>query len=150
MKSLYSLWLLLHVLGLGLALGAATVKLVLLFRCRADGEFVPAFLKVARPVTRLIILGLILLTLSGIGWLITPGGYSFTPLLLTKLVLVLAVWILGPVIDNVVEPKFRQLVPPPGQAPSPAFVGARNRLMAVEAVATGLFYVITLLGVALT
>lgn len=149
MKSLYSLWLLIHLVGLALGMGAATVKVALLLRCKSDHGFVPVYLRIARPVTHLIIAGLILLTASGIGWLISPGGYSFGPILVTKLALVVALWVVGPVIDNVLEPKFRNLAPPPGGLPATGFEDALRRLVLVEVLATGMFYAITLLGVAL-
>jgi len=99
--------LVVHLVGLALGVGAGTAKLVLLLKCRNDPSFVDVYLRVVRPLTRLIILGLILLTLSGIGWLLL--GYSSTPLLIVKLFLVAAIWILGPVIDNSIEPKIRGL-----------------------------------------
>ena len=37
---------------------AVPVKLRLLFKCRADQSFVPVFIKVARPITGQIVLGL--------------------------------------------------------------------------------------------
>jgi len=51
--------------------------------------------------THLIIAGLILLTLSGIGWLIL--GYGFSAQLIAKIILVVVIWALGPVIDKVIE-----------------------------------------------
>lgn len=146
MDSLYLFWLTLHLLGLAVGLGAATVKLLLLFKCKSDDTFVPVYLQVMRPITRLIIIGLILLTVSGIGWLVS-GKYNYTPTLVTKLVLVVAIWVIGPVIDNIVEPRFRKLAPAPGESPSPAFVAARKQLLGVEIVAIALFYAIMLLGV---
>jgi hypothetical protein len=107
MDLLTSLLPIAHLIGLALAVGSATVKLALLLKCRTDETFVPVFMKVARPITRFIILGLVLLTLSGIGWLLV--GYPFTPLLVVKLVLVGIVWVLGPIIDNTAEPKFQKL-----------------------------------------
>jgi len=129
-----------HLLGLALAVGAATVKVALLLRCRRDSAFLPVYLAVVRIITRFIILGMILLTLSGVGWLLI--GYGFTPLLIVKLVLVGAVWVLGPVIDNVAEPAFRNLAPAAGQTASAAFLQARARYLALEVTATALFYVI--------
>jgi hypothetical protein len=137
---LSSLVLVAHLIGLALGVGAATVKLVLLLKCRADPAFVPVYVRVARPVTRQIILGLVLLTLSGIGWLLL--GYPFTPRLVVKVVLVAAIWVLGPVIDNVVEPKFLTLAPGPAEPGSAAFVRAQKQYLTLEVVATLLFYVI--------
>lgn len=134
-----------HLVGLALGTGSATVKLVLLLECRADPAFAPTFLKVSRPITRQIILGMILLALSGIGWLFL--GYGLTPRLIVKLVLFAAIWVLGPVIDNVVEPRFRKLAPGPGEPAGPAFIGALNRYVAWETIATALFYAIIVIWV---
>lgn len=140
MISWYSVLSLAHLIGLALGLGCATAKLTLLVRCSSDPTFVPTYASVTRPVTRLIILGLTLLTLSGIGWLFV--GYSLTPLLLAKLVLVGAIWVLGPVIDNFVEPKFLRLAPTDGESASAAFTRILRQYLWLEASATGLFYVI--------
>ena len=130
---------------MGLGLGCATAKLVLLLRCKAKPAFLPAYLGAVRPVTRLIMLGLVLLTLSGGGWLLV--GYPLGPLLIVKLVLVAGIWVLGPVIDAVVEPQFKRLAPQPGQAATPAFIRIQGRYLLLEAIATGLFYVIVVLWV---
>ena len=134
-----------HLVGLALAMGSATVKLTLLLRCGADGDLVAVFIKIARPVTRLIILGMVLLTLSGVGWLLV--AYDFTWLLGVKLALFGAVWVLGPVIDNVAEPKFRKLAPAAGTPASPEFMRARQYYLALEIAATFLFYAIVVLWV---
>lgn len=145
MISLSSVLLLAHLVGIALAVGAATVKLTLLLKSISDPTLLPAFVKIARPVTRLIIIGMILLALSGIGWLI--DGYPFTFLLIVKIVLVAAIFALGPVIDNVIEPRFRELMPAPGEPVTPAFVQVRGRYIAAEVTATLLFYVIILIWV---
>jgi len=129
-----------HVIGMALGLGCATAKLTLLARCRTDPAFVPTYIAVARPLTRLIILGLVLATLSGVGWLLV--GYPLARLLLVKLVLVGAIWVLGPVIDNVVEPKFVQLAPADDESASAAFMRIQRQYLWLEAIATGLFYVV--------
>lgn len=136
-----------HIVGIALGVGAATVKLVLLFKSKCDQSFIPAFLKVIRPVTRIIILGLVILTLSGIGWLIM--GYTFTPLLISKIVLVALTWVLGPIIDNVAEPKFVKLAPGPEENASQEFVRAHKQFLALELTATLLFYASLIMGVLL-
>lgn len=138
---------LIHLIGLALAVGSSTVKLALLVRCIADPGLVPAYLKVVRPITRLLVLGLILLTLSGIGALAL--GYSFTRVLLVKLILVAAVWTMGPIIDKIMEPRFRELAPEAGEAASPNFIQARTKYVTLEAVATATFYVIVVIWVML-
>lgn len=137
--------LLVHLVGLALALGAAAVKVSLLLGCRVDPGLRPAYLLVARPVTRLIVAGLVLLTLSGIAWLVL--GRPFTPWLVAKIGLVAAVWALGPFIDKVVEPAFVRSAPAPQAAPTPEFVRNQRRYLALELVATGLLGAITFLGV---
>jgi hypothetical protein len=134
-----------HLVGLALGAGSATVKLVLLLKCSADHAFVPAYVTVARLITRQIILGLVLLTVSGIGWLLL--GYPFTPLLMVKVVLVAAIWVLGPVIDNFVEPRFPRLAPAPGALPSPPFVRIHKQYLTLEVIATLLFYTIIVIWV---
>lgn len=52
----------------------------------------------------------------------TGLAYPITMRLVLKLILVGAIWVLGPVIDNVVEPKFRKLAPAAGEAASPEFI----------------------------
>ena len=143
MISWSSFLILAHLIGLALGIGCATAKLALLARCRTDPAFVPTYVAVARPITRLIILGLILLTLSGVGWLF--AGFPFTRLLIVKLVLVGVIWVLGPVIDNIVEPRFVQLAPAAGAPASAAFMGAQRQYLLLEATATGLFYAVVIM-----
>ncbi|UCF64510.1 MAG: hypothetical protein JSW33_01390 [bacterium] len=145
-----SVWLVLslvHLFGLAFGVGAATVKITLLLKSNSNPEFVPTYLQVMRPITRIIILGLALLTLSGIGWILL--GTSFTPLFIVKIILVFAVWVLGPIIDNVMEPAFKKLAPQPGTAPTPDFLRAQKRLLVFEILATLLFYIIIVMGVLL-
>jgi hypothetical protein len=106
---------------------------------------VPVFLQVTRVLTRQIVLGLALLVVSGIGWILI--GYPYTPLLITKLVLVGGMFVMGPIIDNVIEPKFKELAPGPGGAPSPEFIRVRSRYLGLEVAATALFYVIVVMWV---
>jgi hypothetical protein len=145
MSPLASLLTTTHLIGVALGLGAATVKLVLLALSARDPSSLAAFLAVARPVTRVLITGIVLLLVSGIGWLLL--GYDFTPLLVAKLILVAAILALGPVIDNVLEPRFRALAPAAGEPASAEFERARSRYLAVEVVATGLFYAVLILWI---
>lgn len=119
---------------------AATVKVVPLLRSCANPAAARTYIEVARPITRHIILGMILLTASGIGWLLL--GYALSPRLIVKLVLVGTIWARGPMIDNVFEPRFRTLVPAAGETATPAYARACTQNLAIEITATVLFYVI--------
>lgn len=143
----YSIMAFLHLLGLAFGVGAATVKLRLLFKCKSKLDFVPVFLKVVKPITMIIILGQILLTITGIAWMFF--GYTFTPVIIIKIVLLAMLWVLGPVIDNVFQPKFEKSAPSPGDSASPSFIQSQKHLLAAEIIATGLFYVLMILGVLL-
>jgi len=145
MTWLPSLLTLTHLVGLALGVGSATVKLILLFRGTRHHDFLQTYLMVARPITKVLIVGMVLLTLSGIGWLLL--GYPFTPLLILKLSLVLLIWVLGPIIDNVVEPKFRSLLAQPAGASAPGFARIERQYLLIEAFATWLFYLIIFIWV---
>lgn len=136
-----------HILGLVLGVGAATVKLRLLFKCNTNFEFVPIFLEVIKPITVIIISGQIILTLSGIGWIL--AGYSFTTVIIMKMILLGLLWILGPIIDNVIAPRFKKLAPTPGESGSPSFVKAQKQFLGAEIVGTGLFYILLIMGILL-
>ena len=56
-------------------------------------------------------------------------------------------WVLGPVIDNVTEPKFRKLAPAPGEPASQEFLLAQKRHLPLEVIATALFFAIITLWV---
>ena len=140
MISLTSFLTIVHLIGLTLGAGAASVKVALLLKCRSDQSYIPSYLKIVRPVTKILIAGIILLTLSGLIWLLT--GYPFMSILIIKIILVLAIWVLGPVIDNKVEPEFIKLAPSTDQTASSEFLQIFNKYLALELTATSLFYVI--------
>jgi hypothetical protein len=144
MRSLALFLFVAHYLGFAMAVGAATSKTVLLLKTRNDLTFVPIFLGASRPLTRLIITGLLLTVASGIAWL-GLDYHAMSPRLWAKVMLVALVFAIGPLIDHVIEPRFRVLAPQPGEAPAPAFVAARHRYVAAELLATALLYGVAIL-----
>jgi hypothetical protein len=135
-----------HLVGLAFGVGAATVKVALLIRCKYDFSLIPFYLKVAKPISQLIVLGIILLTLSGIGFVLE--GYPFTTQLIIKLFFVGLIWIIGPIIDNVLEPKFRTLAPNLNEQTAQLSIGFKRiqrRYLTVEIIATLFFY--TVIGI---
>jgi hypothetical protein len=129
-----------HFIGLALGVGAATVKVWLVIKCRSDNTFIPAHARVAPILTRQIVAGMILLALSGIVWLV--AGYSITPLLLVKIILAASIFAIGPIIDNVIEPKYYRLAPAAGEAATGDFIRIQNQYLILEIFATLLFYVV--------
>ncbi len=147
MTSLWFVLKLLHLLGMALMVGAEAVKITLLVGTRSDAAFSPVYLRVAKPVTRLIMLGMALATLSGIGWIAL--GRPFTPALLAKVVLVVALGAVGAVIDKVVEPRFARVAAEAGTAAPPEAARIGRQYLAVELAATALTCAIAVLGVML-
>ena len=147
MASSWSFLLMIHLVGLALGVGSATAKVVLLQKCYRDSTFVPVYLKVMKPLTQVLVLGLVLMTLSGIIWLVM--GFGFPAPMIVKLVLVGTVWVLGLLIDNVTEPRFRKLAPVNGEAPSQAFIQIQKKHLALEITATLIFYIIMAIGILL-
>ncbi len=136
-----------HLIGFALGVGGATVKLYLLLQSISDLSLMPSYLRVARPITRLIVLGIILLTVSGLAAVILVGARPFTALFIIKLLAVGAILIIWPLIDNVAEPKVRILAPQGAEAPSAQFRSALRLYVTLEVVATALFYLITVIWV---
>lgn len=66
---------------------------------------------------------------------------------MVKLVFVAAIWVIGPVIDTLVEPRFQRLAPTLGEPPSPTFIQIKKQFLALEIVATLSFYVIIMVWV---
>ena len=147
MASIINLLTLVHVIGICLGVGSATVKSTLLLKSRVDLQYIPAFIKIVKPVTRILIIGFILATLSGVTALIL--GYPLLPVMVVKIVVVGLVWIIGPVIDNRILPTYLMHAPMAGDAPTKEFRIVQNKFVVLELSATLLFYVIVILGVLL-
>jgi hypothetical protein len=88
-----------------------------------------------------------LATLSGIGWIAL--GRPFTPALLAKVVLVVALGAVGAVIYTIVEPRFARLAAEAGTAASAEAARVGRQYLAVELAATALTCAIAVLGVML-
>ncbi len=138
--------LLIHLLGLALAVGAATVKLVLALGCRKNPQLLPVFLQVTGPASRLIALGMVLLALSGFGWILR-GDAGLTPQLAVKIALVVAVFAIGPYIDKAVEPRLGRLAALPAGEAAPELARVQRLHLTLESLATALLYVIVVTGV---
>lgn len=136
---------LVHFIGLGLALGAATTKLVLQLRSTKDQGFVAAYIAVDKPITGLILAGTGLLALSGIVWLLV--GYPLQPLLIFKIVLVVLAVGVGASMGRFIEPAYIRLAPKPGEAASAAFVRVQRQYLLAECLATGLYYLIVIIWI---
>ena len=145
MLSFYTIILFFHLVGLSLAVGAATIKNILFLKCYSNYKFIPVYKQVVRPITKTIITGMILLTASGISWFF--AGYSLDSYIIIKIVLFLAVWVIGPIIDNVFEPRFLKTAPAAGESPSKEFLKAKNLYMVVDFAATGFFYAIIIMWI---
>jgi len=129
---------------LALGVGDGTVKLVLLVKCYTDHSLVSAYIRVGKYIIRLIVIGIVLLVLSGVGNIISLG-YEFTPLLIVKIVLVAAIFVIGIYIDNAVEPKFVKFAPAAGAPPSAEFLQIQKKFLALEATADSLFYIVLII-----
>jgi hypothetical protein len=147
MKDLSEFLMVLHIIGLTFAAGAAFIKTILLVRCKKDYRFLTTYFQTDKLLTMIIITGMIILTLTGIIWLLI--GYSFEPLLITKIVLVGFIWILGPIIDNKATPKLRKMAPVNEEKPSPEFLKVQKKHFYLEITATIIMYSITIIGVLL-
>ena len=109
--------------------------------------FYTDYFKLAPLLSKLIITGMILLTLSGIAWIII--GYSLELLLILKIIIVAGIWIIGPIIDSRAEPKVKRLYPSPGAEPSAEFTRSQQQHLLLEIIATAMMYAALIIGVLL-
>lgn len=145
MISFYTVVFFIHIIGLTIGVGAAMVKLVLLIKSKYEYTIVPYYLKVAKPITQLIIFGMVLLTISGIGFIIE--GYPLTTQLIIKLIFVALLWIIGPLIDNAIEPKFIKSAPALGHHPTQEFIKFHKKYLRLEILATVIFYIVIVIWI---
>ena len=147
MFSLSGVLTLVHLIGFALGVGGATVKLYLLLQSVSDFKLISSYLRVATTITRLIVLGIILLAVSGLATVILVGARPFTGPFIIKLLAVGAILIIWPLIDNVAEPKVRILAPQGDEIPNAQFRSALRLYVTLEVVATALFYLTAVIWV---
>ncbi|MBW6495563.1 MAG: hypothetical protein K0B16_13590 [Burkholderiaceae bacterium] len=147
MFSLSVVLTLVHLIGFALGVGGATLKLYMLLQSASDLSLISSYFRTARTITRLIVLGIILLTVSGLAMVVLVGARPFTALFIIKLLGVGAILIIWPLIDNVTEPRARILAPQGAEAPNAQFRSALRLYVTLEIVATALFYLITVIWV---
>jgi hypothetical protein len=135
---------LIHNLGLAFGVGGATANLALMMKSRSDKEFTPVFMKASEPIAKLTFLGLILLTLSGIGFFVL--GYPEKQLLLLKHILVAVLWVSGLLMMFVYQPRLGRLAPKPGQPPTTEFFSVQKIVQALGMILLILWYAITIMS----
>jgi hypothetical protein len=145
-NNLRTLFIFFHTVGLAVGLGGVTVNVTLMIKSRFDKELASNMAKILKTIGLLIFLGLVFLTISGIGFM--RLGYPVTRTLAVKHVLVVALWIIGPLIFYFTS-KLAKLSPKPREYPSAKFLSTKRKMQALAAVALILWYTTTALGVLL-
>jgi hypothetical protein len=138
-----TLFIFFHTVGLAFGLGGVTANVMLMIKARFDKELASTIIKILKTIGTLIFLGLVLLTISGIGFM--RLGYPLTRTLAVKHVLVVALWIEGPLIFYLTS-KLAKLSPKQGEPPSPKLISTRRKMQALAAVGLVLWYTTTVLG----
>jgi hypothetical protein len=141
-----TLFIFFHTIGLAFGLGGVTASFVLMIKSRFDRELASTIINVSKTIAPLIFLGLVLLTISGIGFM--RLGYPLTRTLAIKHALVVALWIVGPIMLYLTS-KLEKLSSKPGEPPSPKFLSTRTKVQALAVVGLVLWYATTFLGVIL-
>lgn len=138
---------LVHIIGIAFGVGGASVKITLFMKSYRNNDFTPTYVIATRPIAPIIPIGMVLLTVSGIGFALL--GYPETQSLLLKHVLVVVLWVVGILIDKVYEPKFITLSPKTNETPTSEFLQVQKQLLALEVIGTISFYAITIIGIIL-
>lgn len=142
---MWEIFRLMHLFGLAFGVGAVTVNLILMMKSRSNKEFAPVFMKASKSIATLVFLGLILLTLSGIGF--AALGYPEKQLLLVKHVLIAVLWGNGLFVVFSLSPKLTKLAPKPGQPPTQEFLSIQRQVQVMGILGIILWYTITVMSV---
>ncbi len=142
---MWQIFRLIHLFGLAFGVGAVTVNLILMMRSRSNKDFAPVFMRASKPIAMLVFLGLILLTLSGIGF--AALGYLEKQLLLAKHILVAVLWVNGLFVMFSLSPKLIKLAPKPGQPLKQEFLSIQRQVQVMGTLGIILWYTITVMGV---
>jgi len=142
-NNLRTLFILIHTVGLAFGLGGVTINVVLTIKARFDKELASTIIKILKTIGPLIFLGLLLLTISGIGFM--RLGYPLTRTLAVKHILVVALWVESPLIFYLTS-KLAKLAPKQGEPPSHKFLSTKMKMQALVAVGVFLWYTTTALG----
>ena len=147
MVSVWTLLRLVHLFALAFGVGGATISMALMMKAGSDKEFAPVFAKVSKIIAKVVFLGLILLTISGIGFFVL--GYPEKELLLVKHALVAIIWVAGSLIMFVYSPKLSKLAPKPGNPPTPEFLSVQKTVQTLGIINFICWYATTVLSVLL-
>lgn len=116
---LYTIAIVLHVLGAVIGVGAVTINDLQYFRAIGDKELGVAFQKSSQFYGNLIKTGLGLLVISGLYFMFSKPVLWSSEKILTKLALVGVLVINGFIINFIFEPKFTKLKPEDWSEKSP-------------------------------
>ncbi|MBY8987254.1 MAG: hypothetical protein KGD61_02280 [Candidatus Lokiarchaeota archaeon] len=137
-----------HLIGLCWGVGGATLGLLLMVISERNSEMKPHVSKILPINTRLIMLGIILLGISGVLLQLSTGGnyYSEHWLLGLKQVIAVILLIIGILLAAKIGPKMQRLAPKSGP-PSEEFLKTKKLAMIAGITNTILWYVIVILSV---
>jgi len=137
-----------HLIGLCWGVGGATLGLLLMVISERNPEMKPHVAKILPTNTRLIMLGIILLGISGVALQLVIGGnyYSAHWILGLKHVVAAVLLTIGILMAAKIGPKMQRLAPK-GGPPSGEFLKTKKLAMILGITNTILWYVIVILSV---
>ena len=137
-----------HLIGLSWGVGGATLGLLLMVISERNPEMKPHVSKILPTITRLIMVGIILLGISGVVLQLVIGGnyYSEHWILGLKHVVAAVLLIIGILMAAKVGPKMQRLAPK-GGPPSKEFLKTKKLAMIGGITNTILWYVLVILSV---
>ena len=139
----------LHDIATAWGVGGVTIAFLLLLKGDRDKELAPIIRNKLMPlISKVIMIGLLLLIVSGIGLLyLTP--WPLGDFYLIKHIFVVALLCVGISMGAYVMPRRNKLAPTPGNPPSKEFLKFKRLARALHLVNLILWYVITVLSVVL-
>lgn len=134
-----------HFLGLAFGLGGATIAAIISSKAEKDKDISKALIKIMPSISKLIMLGLLLLIISGIALPFYIKWPMNQQLLIIKHVLVVWIIIIGVFIGRKFK-KMSRTIPIGKEKPKPEFLKAKKQVKILSIINLILWYGVTIMS----
>ena len=137
-----------HLISMAFGVGGSTLAMIISRKIDKNPEIAPIIMELIKPVSKLIRLGLILLILSGLGFMVLGSkGYIYQPFFLAKMLTVSIISINAILMKFVLNPKLRKLIKKSGSKSSPELLKVKKYIKLSNIISLVAWYLVVAFAV---